>query len=46
MTPRSQLAHHLFLYGLEANNGFHIFKRLEKKNQKTVSWKLYLSVHK
>lgn len=40
MTPGSQLAHHLFLHGPEANNGFHIYKRLEK-NQKTVSWKLY-----
>ena len=40
MTPRSQLAHHLFLYGLEANNGFHIFKRLEKKKSKDCFMKI------
>lgn len=29
MTRGSDLAHHLFLYSLQAKNGFHIFKRLE-----------------
>lgn len=32
------LAHHLVLYGLQAKNGFSIFKLIEKEPQKSISW--------